>query len=302
MNEKSGKKKKSQSDCWPTNYRYKFHCSHKTLSKWCIQNTRQRTSGSTPKRKDKKLKKKHSTKKTTIETQRKKKKKRKKRREKNQQFVEYSRSWAHGWGVYEAANGSAHNSYRNLWHSMDNDCAQWVRTKPTRLSFPIQRRANECERKHRIIEPIPEPVASGCATATAITRLLPLGGAQDKDRVVFMRFAVSFSVSHFLRRIVCLIACCLGFSRRPMYSALLIGNFFSEIIWNFEFPISKLNYFCFSFNFKGQLVTVFIGSLFETSASRSNDLCVQDRDGYWIGRSTALEWATQVQRATKPTW
>lgn len=184
----------SQSDCWPTNYRYKFHCSHKTQSRRCIQNT---TENERLYAKAKRQKIKHSTKKTTIEAQRK-KKKRKRLEKKNQQFetlnIIVSEHMAEAFTKRPMAPPIIPiEIYGIQWTMIVH--SEW--TKPTRLSFSIQRRANECERKHRIIEPIPESMVSGCATATAITKLLPLGGAQDKDRVVFMRFAVSFSVSHF---------------------------------------------------------------------------------------------------------
>lgn len=63
----------SQSDYWPTNYRQKFHCSHKTQTKRCIQNLYTVNERWYAKAKRQKIK--HSTKKTTIERQKEKKKK-----------------------------------------------------------------------------------------------------------------------------------------------------------------------------------------------------------------------------------
>lgn len=100
------------------------------------------------------------------------------------------------------------------------------RTKPKRLSFCIQRRASECDGWHRTNEPMPDTSVSGCATATAITKRLLVDGAQDKDRVVFMRFAVSFSVSYFCGAFSVSSNDVLGFGRNSMCCAeVLTGEF-----------------------------------------------------------------------------
>lgn len=201
------------------------------------------TSGGTPKRKDKKLN--IQRKRRRSKGRRRRRRRRQRRRwwwawKKNQQFetlnIIVSKHMAEAYTMQPMAPPIIpHEIYGIQWTMIVH--SEW--TKATRLSFYIQRRANECEREHQIIEPIPEPISERLRNSDSNNEAAASCWCARQRSSCFYAVCCLIVCFTFLRWIVCFIERCFGFSRRAMHSAGLIANFLNEIAENISFLFLK---------------------------------------------------------------